>query len=218
MDARPGPDARGSAPRRQGPMTPPLGMAPFANQSRAEHAGVLLGGAAACLLGYAGGVSLLFGIDALGHGEPAGPRRIAAVFGSLACWGFYAGAFVRGKGGPVTDVVVYPVATVAVSRSRFGGPSSVRRGTRFETASVCWRSGRNCSSTPPFSFCRASRSPRACSRCGRVCSASRRSKTGSASTSRRPFGRRSSRSDRDGGSSLEADPQGVLFRGAESVP
>ena len=95
-------------------MTPPLGMAPFANQSRAEHAGVLLGGAAACLLGYAGGVSLLFGIDALGHGEPAGPRRVAAVFGSLACWGFYAGAFVRGKGGPVTDVVVYPVATVAV--------------------------------------------------------------------------------------------------------
>lgn len=95
-------------------MALPLGLAPFANQSRLEHAGVLLGGALACLIGYVGAAVLLFGLGALDHGDPAGPRRVASVFASLACWGFYTAAFVRGKGGPVTDVVAYPIATVTV--------------------------------------------------------------------------------------------------------
>ena len=93
-------------------MNVPLGLAPFADQSRTEHALVVAGGAVACLVGYVGAAAAFFGLAALGHGEPAGPQRIAGVFASLACWGFYALAFVRGKGGPVTDVVAYPVATV----------------------------------------------------------------------------------------------------------
>ncbi len=92
----------------------PLGLAPFANQSRIEHAGVLVGGALACLAGYVGAAVVLFGLGALDHGDPAGPRRVASVFASLVCWGFYTAAFVRGKGGPVTDVVAYPLATVTL--------------------------------------------------------------------------------------------------------
>lgn len=95
-------------------MAVPLGLAPFAHQSRAEHASVLIGGVLACLLGYVGAAVLLFGPGALGHGEPAGPRRVASAFASLACWGFYTAAFVRGRGGPVTDVLAYPIATVTV--------------------------------------------------------------------------------------------------------
>lgn len=92
----------------------PLGLEPFTNQSRVEHALVVVGGAAACLVGYVGAASLFFGVDALGHGEPAGARRVASVFASLACWGLYTAAFVRGKGGPVRNVLAYPVATVTV--------------------------------------------------------------------------------------------------------
>jgi hypothetical protein len=93
-------------------MNVPLGLAPFADQSRTEHALVVAGGAVACLVGYVGAAAAFFGLAALGHGEPAGPQRVAGAFASLACWGFYALAFVRGKGGPVTDVLAYPVATV----------------------------------------------------------------------------------------------------------
>lgn len=93
-------------------MNVPLGLTPFAGQSRSEHALVLVGGAIACLVGYVGAAAAFFGLAALGHGEPAGPQRVAGVFASLACWGFYALAFVRGKGGPVTDVLAYPLATV----------------------------------------------------------------------------------------------------------
>lgn len=92
----------------------PLGLEPFANQSRTEHALVVAGGGVVCLLAYVGAASLFFGLTAIDHGEPAGPRRVASVFASLACWGFYTAAFVRGKGGPVTNVLAYPAATVAV--------------------------------------------------------------------------------------------------------
>jgi len=95
-------------------MNVPLGLAPFAGQSRTEHALVLAGGALACLIGYVGATAAFFGLAALGHGEPVGPQRVAGAFASLACWGFYALAFVRGKGGPVTNTVAYPIATVAV--------------------------------------------------------------------------------------------------------
>lgn len=95
-------------------MNVPLGLTPFVGQSRTEHALVLAGGVLACLAGYVGAAAAFFGLAALGHGEPAGPQRVAGVFASLACWGFYALAFVRGKGGPVTDVLAYPVATVTV--------------------------------------------------------------------------------------------------------
>ncbi len=90
----------------------PLGVEPFARQSRTEHAAVLVGGALACLVAYVGIAALLFGVESLAHGEPTGPRYVAAVFASLACWGFYSVAFMRGKGGPVTNVVAYPLVTV----------------------------------------------------------------------------------------------------------
>lgn len=95
-------------------MTLPLGLEPFVDQTRAEHAIVIVGGMVACLVGYVGAAALFFGLGALDHGAPGGPRRIASAFASLACWGVYTAAFTRGKGGPVTDVVAYPVATVAV--------------------------------------------------------------------------------------------------------
>ncbi|MFC5279167.1 hypothetical protein ACFPM1_10435 [Halorubrum rubrum] len=95
-------------------MTLPLGLEPFVDQSPRDHALVLVVGAFACLVGYVGSAALFFGFDVLGHGGPAGPRRVAAVFASLACWAAYTVAFVRGRGGPVTDVLAYPIATVAV--------------------------------------------------------------------------------------------------------
>jgi hypothetical protein len=95
-------------------MSLPIGLAPFANQSRTDHAAVVGGGAIACLLGYVGAAALLFGLGALDHGAPDGPRRVASAVASLVCWGFYVAAFVRGRGGPVTDAFVYPVATVAL--------------------------------------------------------------------------------------------------------
>jgi len=100
-------------------MSIPIGLSPFANQSRTTHVAVLVGGALACLIGYVGAAALLFGVGALDHGAPDGPRRVASAAASLACWGFYAAAFVRGKGGPVTDASVYPVATVAVVPTAF---------------------------------------------------------------------------------------------------
>ncbi|WP_200531858.1 hypothetical protein [Halorubrum sp. LN27] len=100
-------------------MALPIGLTPFANQSRTAHAGVLVGGALACLLGYVGAAALLFELGALDHGAPDGPRRVASAVASLACWGFYAAAFARGKGGPVTDALVSPVATVAVVPTAF---------------------------------------------------------------------------------------------------
>ncbi|WP_050033837.1 hypothetical protein [Halorubrum halophilum] len=100
-------------------MSLPIGLAPFANQSRAAHAGVLVGGAVACLLAYVGAAALLFELGALDHGTPDGPRRVASAVASMACWGFYAAAFVRGRGGPVTDAFVYPVATVALVPTAF---------------------------------------------------------------------------------------------------
>ncbi|WP_144923566.1 hypothetical protein [Halorubrum salsamenti] len=100
-------------------MSLPIGLAPFANQSRTAHAGVLVGGALACLIGYVGAAALLFEIGALDHGAPDGPRRVASAVASLACWGFYAAGFVRGRGGPVADAFVYPVGTVAVVPTAF---------------------------------------------------------------------------------------------------
>ncbi|WP_281195414.1 hypothetical protein [Halorubrum sp. F4] len=95
-------------------MEVPLGLAPFADQSPRDHALVLAAGALACLVGYVGSAVLFFEFGALDHGGPAAPRQVASVFASLACWGVYAAAFVRGRGGPVTDVLAYPIATVAI--------------------------------------------------------------------------------------------------------
>ena len=95
-------------------MAVPLGLEPFVGQSRRDHALVVSAGLVACAVGYVGSAIVLFGVDALDHGGAAGPRRIAGMFASLACWAAYTVTFVRGRGGPVLDVLVYPMATVAV--------------------------------------------------------------------------------------------------------
>lgn len=95
-------------------MERPQGLEPFVDQSRTGHVLTVAGGVLACVLGYVGAATLLFGLGSLDHGAPPGPRRAATVVASLVCWGYYTAAFVRGKGGPVADVLVYPTATMAV--------------------------------------------------------------------------------------------------------
>lgn len=95
-------------------MEVPLGLSGFADETPAGHALVLLGGAVAFAAGYLAAAALLFGgVAALDAGS-ATPRRLAGVFGSLACWGLFALAFVRARGGPVLDALVYPIACAAL--------------------------------------------------------------------------------------------------------
>ncbi|EMA63775.1 hypothetical protein [Halorubrum kocurii] len=100
-------------------MSLPTGLAPFADQSRTDHAAVLAAGALVCLIGYVGVAALLYGLGALDHAAPDGPRRVASAGASAACWGVYAAAFARGKGGPVTNAFLSPTATVAVVPAAF---------------------------------------------------------------------------------------------------
>lgn len=95
-------------------MSLPLGFAPFAGESRRDCLIVAAGGVAAFLVGYAGAAAVFFGLGALDHGVDRDARRIAGTFGSLACWGFYAAMFTRGKGGPILNAVVYPVGTAVL--------------------------------------------------------------------------------------------------------
>ncbi len=95
-------------------MAGPLGLEPFVDQSRRDRALVVSLGVIACAVGYVGSAALLFGVDALDHGGAAGPRLVAGAVASLACWAAYTVAFVRGRGGPVTNVLVYPTATVTI--------------------------------------------------------------------------------------------------------
>lgn len=97
----------------------PLGFAPFANETRRTVAVVFLGGIAAFLFGYVGSAVVFFGFDALAHGADRTPIRIAGVFGSIACWGFYAIAFIRARGGPVLDAAVFPVVTATITPFAF---------------------------------------------------------------------------------------------------
>ena len=96
-------------------MALPLGLAPFARQSRPEHALVVVAGAVAFAAGYLGGAALFFGTDALAHGGDRAPLRVAGAAGSMACWGVYGLAFVRGKGGPVLNAAAYPLATATLA-------------------------------------------------------------------------------------------------------
>lgn len=90
----------------------PTALEPFADQTPREHAFTVLVGVAACVVGYVGAAVLVFDLSVLDHGGPDVPRWIAACVASLTCWAVYAVAFVRGKGGPVTSALVYPVTTV----------------------------------------------------------------------------------------------------------
>lgn len=86
----------------------------FAGETRRDQALVLLGGALACLVGYVAVALLVAGDPSPAAGTG---RRAASAGASAACWGYYALAFVRGRGGPVLDTFVYPLATVGVVRT-----------------------------------------------------------------------------------------------------
>lgn len=100
-------------------MEVPLGFAPFADETRRNLAVVAVGGVVAFLFGYVGSAVVFFGFDALAHGADRTPLRVAGAFGSLACWSFYAVAFIRGRGGPVLDTVGFPLATVTLAPFAF---------------------------------------------------------------------------------------------------
>ena len=95
-------------------MERPTALDPFVDQTPREHALVVGIGTIACAVGYVGTAVLVFDLSVLDHGGPNLPRWIASSVASLACWAVYSAAFVRGKGGPVTSALVYPVATVLV--------------------------------------------------------------------------------------------------------
>lgn len=95
-------------------MTEANGLEPFADQSRMGHALVVLGGVVVCLLAYVGAAALFFGVDVLDHGASVAARGVVAAITSLGVWGYYTAAFIRGKGGPLTDVLIYPIVTMAL--------------------------------------------------------------------------------------------------------
>ncbi len=87
----------------------------FAGRTRRDQALTVFGGVLACLVGYVGAVALVYGDPSVLAADGRNPRRIAAAGASVACWGYYALAFVRARGGPVLDVLVYPLVTVGVA-------------------------------------------------------------------------------------------------------
>ncbi|AUX08857.1 hypothetical protein AArcSl_1224 [Halalkaliarchaeum desulfuricum] len=95
--------------------TLPVGLASFAGETRLGHAVLVLVGAAGFLAGYLGSAVLFFeGLETFAPGARRLPALIAGAFGSLGCWGVFAVGFVRGRGGPVLNAIVYPVPIVAV--------------------------------------------------------------------------------------------------------
>ncbi len=95
-------------------MGTPSGLEPFRDQSVTDQIGLAIVGALVCLVSYVGAAALLYDVTVLDHGGPETPRRVAGAAASLACWGLYSLAFIRGRGGPVTTPVVSPLATLAV--------------------------------------------------------------------------------------------------------
>lgn len=91
-----------------------MGLSAFAGETRLGHALLVLVGAAGFLAGYLGSAVLFFeGLETFAPGALRVPSLIAGAFGSLGCWGVFAVGFVRGRGGPVLNAVVYPVPIVA---------------------------------------------------------------------------------------------------------
>lgn len=82
----------------------------FAGRTRRDQVLTVLGGAVACLVGYLGAVALLNG-----DVSTSATGRIPLAVASVACWGYYALAFVRARGGPVLDALLYPMLTVGVA-------------------------------------------------------------------------------------------------------
>lgn len=93
----------------------PLGFAPFADESHVDQVGVVGLGVLGFLVGYLGSAVIFFdGLATVAPMAPRPPALLAGVFGSIGCWGIFALAFIRGRGGPVLNALVYPIVIVAV--------------------------------------------------------------------------------------------------------
>ncbi len=96
-------------------MNRPLGLAPFAGESRLDCGLVAAGGVVAFAAGYLATALLIGGLGVLDHGGDRTARRLAGAGGSVLCWSYFALAFTRARGGPVLNAVVYPVATAVLA-------------------------------------------------------------------------------------------------------
>ncbi|UTF54399.1 hypothetical protein [Natronosalvus rutilus] len=97
-------------------MNRPLGLDPFATQSRRAHALTVLGGIAVCLLAYFGAVAAVYGdLSVLTLESNIGAQRVGGAVAGVAVWTYFSLAFVRGYGGPVLNVLPYPVAVVVLA-------------------------------------------------------------------------------------------------------
>lgn len=95
-------------------MQRPLGLASFDHQSRLIHVLTALGGVVVFWLAYAGAVVAVYGdLSVVGPETAIGEQRVGALAGGVAVWTYFGLAFVRAKGGPVLDALVYPFAIVA---------------------------------------------------------------------------------------------------------
>lgn len=88
----------------------------FAGETRSGHALTVAGGVAACWIGYFGAAAL---VGDLAHVAPDSDAtaviRAATMGAGVACWGYFALAFVLARGGPVLDAAVYPLAILAIA-------------------------------------------------------------------------------------------------------
>jgi len=86
----------------------------FVGQRGRDQALTVAGGGLACLAGYLAAATLLAGDVSAVAADGGWARRFAAAGAGVACWSYYVAAFVRGRGGPVLDAVLYPLVTVGV--------------------------------------------------------------------------------------------------------
>ena len=97
----------------------------FAGRTRGQQMLTAFGGIIACLLGYAGATALVYG-DLSILADEGVARRIALGGASVACWSYYAVTFIRGRGGPVLNALLFPLLTVGIvptlSRGVLFGP------------------------------------------------------------------------------------------------
>lgn len=87
-----------------------MGLSPFAGETRRGHVLVIFAGVLGFLCGYLGSALVFFdGLSTFAPGASRAPTLLAGAFGSMGCWGAFAIAFVRGRGGPVLNALVYPI-------------------------------------------------------------------------------------------------------------
>ncbi|MFP9190465.1 hypothetical protein ACLI4Q_02205 [Natrialbaceae archaeon A-CW1-1] len=97
-------------------MNRPLGLDPFATQSRLGHALTVGGGIGVCLLTYFGAVAAVYGdLSVLALEANVEAQRVGGMAASVATWTYFALAFVRGYGGPVLNTLPYPLVIVVLA-------------------------------------------------------------------------------------------------------